>query len=267
MGGTRNQWLTGVFLTAMTFWGIGARALGDSPEEVLKRNGLKQVGPLYVLEGEQDVKKKLAEVRQLSRQTNYARLQQASFGTPQDHQALIQNLNNQVGQIRAEINAVNQQIGRLSRFRNRLANNYVQEQNAELNAYRNQLNYELGQQNNLLNQVKSHPPDPKMKQKIDADAQARSDEYYQAVHDLAQLVSTIKEKYAKLAKDDDVKKALGALSLKIRPQPKLGPSHEFHETVKVVEKLEKDSAEPQPSFEPASKTARKSRRAAAQPAP
>lgn len=106
-----------------------------------------------------------------------------------------------------------------------------------------------------------------MKQKIDADAQARSDEYYQAVHDLAQLVSTIKEKYAKLAKDDDVKKALGALSLKIRPQPKLGPSHEFHETVKVVEKLEKDSAEPQPSFEPASKTARKSRRAAAQPAP
>ena len=159
------------------------------------------MGPLYVLEAEQDVKKKLAEVKQLSRQMKYARLQQASYGTAQDHQALIQNLNNQVGQIKAEINAVNQQMSRLPRFRGRFANMYVQEQNAELMAYRNQLNAELGQQNAMLNQVKTHPPDPKMKDKLDAEARDRQDEYQKAVTDLVQLVGTTQEKYAVLAKD------------------------------------------------------------------
>ena len=39
--------------------------------------------------------------------------------TAQDHQALIQNLNTQVGQIKAEINAVSQQMNRMPRFRGR----------------------------------------------------------------------------------------------------------------------------------------------------
>src|SRR6476620_11124299 len=110
MGGTRNQWLTGLFLTVMVFWGSSDRTLRDSPEEILKKNGLKPIGPIHVLEMEQDVKKKLAEVKQLSRQMKYAKLQQASYGTPQDHQTLIQNLTSQVGQIKSEINAVNQQV-------------------------------------------------------------------------------------------------------------------------------------------------------------
>ena len=79
MSGTRNRWLTGLFLSAITLWPTAARATGDSPELVLKRNGLEPVGPLFVLEGEQEVKKKLTEVRQLSRQMNYARLQQAAY--------------------------------------------------------------------------------------------------------------------------------------------------------------------------------------------
>ena len=37
MGGTRNQWLTGLFLTVMVFWGSSGRALGDSPEESSRR--------------------------------------------------------------------------------------------------------------------------------------------------------------------------------------------------------------------------------------
>jgi len=264
MGETRNQWLAGLFLAATTFWGIGARALGDSPEDVLKKNGLKQVGPLYVLETEQDVKKKLAEVKQLSRQMKYAKAQQASYGTAEDHQALIQNLNNQVGQIRAEINAVTQQINRLPRFRGRFASGYASEENAELTAYRSQLNAELVQQNALLSQVKSHPPDPKMKDKLDADARDRHDEYQKAVTDLVQLVGTTQEKYGTLAKDAEVQKALGALELKIRPSPKLGPSHEFHETVKLVDKLEKDTGDT--GSESKAKSARRPRRSA-RPAP
>ena len=57
----------------------------------------------------------------------------------------------------------------------------MQQQYAELTAYRNQLNSELGQQNNWLAQLKAHPPDPKMKQKLDGEVQERSDEYDQAV--------------------------------------------------------------------------------------
>jgi hypothetical protein len=264
MSRTRKQWLTSVFLTATTLWGTGVRAAGESPEEVLSRSGLEQVGPLYVLKGEQDVKKKLAQVKQLSRQMRYARLQQESYGTAQDHQALIQNLTAQVAQIKADIATAGQQMNRLPRFRGRFANMYVQEEHAELMAYRNQLNAELGQQNALLNQVKSHPPDPKMKDKLAADARARQDDYQKAVTDLVQLVGTTQEKYGALAKDAEVKKALEALELKIRPSPKLGPSHEFHETVKLVDKLERDTGDS--SSESKTKTVHKPRRSA-RPAP
>jgi hypothetical protein len=258
MGRTHRAWLFGFCVLATASWVNVGRAVGDSPEDVLKQKGLKQVGPMYLLGTESEAKKKLNEVRQLSRQLKTARLQQASYGTPQDHQALIQNLNSQVSQIRAEINAVNQQINRLPRFRGRFVNMYVQAEQAELLAYRNQLNAELAQQNALLSQVRTHPPDPKMKQKIDADVQRKQEEYEKALADLAQLVSSTQEKYAGLAKDDEVKKALAALELKIRPSPKLGPSHEFHELVKVVDKLQKEPAESSP--EPKAKAARKSRR-------
>ena len=82
--------------------------------------------------------------------------------------------------------------------------------------------------------------------------------------DLVQLVGTAQEKYAALAKDAGVKKALEALELKVRPSPKLGPSHEFHETVKLVDKLEKDTGDP--ASESKTKTTHKPRRSA-RPAP
>ena len=166
-------------------------------EEVLKKNGLKTRGPIYVLETESDVKKKVSEVKLLSKQWNHARLQQQSVVSVKDHQALIQGLAGQVNQLRAEINVVNQQMNRLPRYRGRLANNYAQEEYAELFANRNQLNFTLTQQSALLGQVKSQPPDPKLKQKIDDEIQARHDEYVQAVHDLSQLVATTKDKYAR----------------------------------------------------------------------
>jgi chromosome segregation ATPase len=258
MGPTQRSWLFGFCVIATASWASVSRAAGDSPEDVLKKNGLKQAGPMYVLEAESAAKKKLTEVRQLSRQLKIARLQQATYGTAQDHQALMQNLSAQVNQIKAEINAVNQQVNRLPRFRNRFANTYAQAEHAELLAYRNQLNAELAQQNNLLTQVKTHPPDPKIKEKIDADVHARQEEYEKEVSDLAQLVSSTQEKYAALSKDNEVKRALAALELKIRPSPQLGPSHEFHALVKVVDKLRNEPAEASP--EPKAKAVRKSRR-------
>jgi hypothetical protein len=217
------------------------------------------MGPIYVVETEADVKQKLSEVKLLSKQWNQARLQQRSVLSSKDQQEMIQGLTNQLNQLRAEINGVNQQINRLPRYRGRLANNYAQEAYAELIAARNQLNFTLNQQNALLGQVKSHPPDPKLKQKIDDDAQAKHDQYVQAVHDLSQLVATTKEKYAALAKNNDVMKALAGLDSAIKPRPQLGPSHEFHETVKLAERYEKEIA--QSTAEPKARAANRTKRA------
>jgi len=173
---------------------------------------------------------------------------------------MIQGLTGQVNQLRAELNTVNQQMRSLPRYRGRLANNYAQEAYAELLATRNQLNVTLTQQNMLLGQVRSQPADPKLKQKIDDEAQAKHDEYVQAVHDLSQLVTTTKDKYAALAKNNEVTKALAGLDPAIKPRPQLGPSHEFHETVKLADRLEKEAA--QSPAEPKAKAAVKSKRGA-----
>ena len=98
------------------------------------------MGPLYVLDGEAEAKKKYNELRLLSRKLEQALNQQASVVTPQAQQAMVQDLNAQIGQIRGEINAVGQQMSRLPRYRNRMVNFYVQQQQAELAAYRNELN-------------------------------------------------------------------------------------------------------------------------------
>ena len=149
-----------LFAIATLLYPAAGRAADTPAEQLLAKAGLKRVGSLYVLDAESDAKKKLEEVRQLSKLWNHARLQQASIGTARDHQVLMQDLNLQINQIRAEIAAVNQEMGRLPRFRNRFASSLAQEQYAELTAYRNQLNLALNQQHAFLNQVRSRPPDP-----------------------------------------------------------------------------------------------------------
>jgi len=266
MGRAMGKWTTGLLIVAATSWATAIRAAeprqaAESPqEEILKKNGLKALGPIYVLEAESDVKQKVSEVKLLSKQWNHARLQQQSILSAKDHQAMIQGLTGQVNQLRAELNTVNQQMRSLPRYRGRLANNYAQEAYAELLATRNQLNVTLTQQNMLLGQVRSQPADPKLKQKIDDEAQAKHDEYVQAVHDLSQLVTTTKDKYAALAKNNEVTKALAGLDPAIKPRPQLGPSHEFHETVKLADRLEKEAA--QSPAEPKAKAAVKSKRSA-----
>src|SRR5271166_6960638 len=139
MGRAMGNWTTGLLIVAAMSWATAIRAAEPPQEVVLKKNGLKARGPIYVLEAESDVKKKVSEVKLLSKQWNHARLQQQSILSVKDHQALIQGLTGRVTQLRAEINVVNQQMNRLPRYRGRLANNYAQEEYAELFAYRNQL--------------------------------------------------------------------------------------------------------------------------------
>lgn len=261
-----GKWTTGPLIVAATIWATDIRAAepqqaAESPQEqILKKNGLRALGPIYVLEAEADVKAKVSQVKLLAKQWSHARLQQQSILSPKDHQAMIQGLTAQINQLRAELNTVNQQINRFPRFRGRIQNSYAQGEYQDLVASRNQLNFTLNQQTSQLGQLKSHPPDPKAKQKIDDEVQGKHDEYVQAVHDLSQLVTTTKEKYAALAKNDEVTKALAGLDPAIKPRPQLGPSHEFHETVKLAERLEKESV--QSRAEPKAKAATRTRRGA-----
>ena len=106
---------------------------------------------------------------------------------------------------------------------------------AQLNAYRNQLQMEVNQDSYFLNQLKSQPADPRAREKIDSEVRDRRDAYHQAILDLRKLVDSATEKYDELAKNDEVKKALTVLGKGQRDKPKLGPSHDFHNNVKLVE--------------------------------
>jgi hypothetical protein len=184
----------------------------DSPVvETMKSHGLKPAGDIYIVVTESDVKTKVQEVRRISKQLSYALMQQKGTLSANEYQQTIKGMGDQLNQYRTEINAVNQQMNALPRFRNRLANNYAVEQYQELQIYRNQLQAEANQGTQFLNQLRSRPYDPKTKDKADAEVQSQRESYHQALLDLRQLVDSANKKYAEASENEDVQQALGKL--------------------------------------------------------
>jgi hypothetical protein len=233
-------------------------AAEDTRNAVFKKNGLKVVGTVAVLETESEVKNKLTEARRLSKQLNYSLMQQQGTMSAEDIQKSIKGLGAEINQMKAQINALAQEMNRLPRGRRGFVNNLVAEQHAELSFYKQQLQAEVNQETAWLNQLRSQKFDPKSKEKIDAEVRDRRETYHQALLDLRQHVDSATEKYASLAKDEDVKKALGAVSKARGTKLKLGPSRDFSNNVKVVEKLEKAESGAEPD-EAVAKPARRSR--------
>jgi hypothetical protein len=243
------------------------RAGDGSDKDLLKKNGMKVQGSLWVVEAESDFKNKLTDARRQAKQLSHAVMQQQGTLSPKDYQDTVKGVTNQINQMRTQINAFNQQMNRLPRRRGMLMNNYVQEEYNELLMYRNQLEMEVNQESAWLNQLKNQQADPKSKEKIDAEVNDRREAYHQALLDLRTLVDSIHDKYAELAKDDTVKAALTKAGKGVKDKPKLGPTHDFLNNVKLFEKLEKaESGEDAKSSKakPArrSRTGSKSRRAA-----
>jgi hypothetical protein len=256
-------WAVAVVTAALAWLESPSVRAADGPRsELLKKHGLKIVGSLAVVETETDIKAKLSEAKRLSRELSYSLMQQKGTLSPKEQQQNIKALNDQISQIRSEINAVTRQMSMVPRGRARFSygfsNNYAAEQFAELNLYRNQLQAEAQQDSAFLDQLKSQSADPKAKDKIDAEVRDKSESIHQAVLDLRKLVDSANLKYAELAKDDDFKKAFGAMAKRMREKPKLGPSHEFLNNVKLLEKLEKSEANGE-ELEPLAKPARRSR--------
>jgi len=256
---TRSQFglVASVLASALALNGRAPVLAADGVQnEVLKKNGLKVVGSLSVLEAESEVKNKLGELRRLSKQLNHSVMQQQGTMSAEDYQKTVNGLGAEINQMKAQINALTQQMSRFPRGRRGFTNNFVAEEYAELNLVRNQLQAEVNQETAWLNQLRSQKFDPKSKEKIDAEVRDRHEAYHQAVLDLRKLVDTATEKYDELAKDEDVKKALDSVSKTMGTRLKLGPSHDFSSNVKLLEKFEKAES----SAESDGSTARPARR-------
>jgi len=248
-----------VLAVVLAFMGRPVVLAAEDPQnEVLKKHGLKIVGSLCVLETESDVKNKMSELRRLSKQLNYSIMQQQGTMSAKDLQQTLKTLGTQISQIRSEINAVSQQMNRVPRGRRGFVNTYAADQFVELNLYRSQLQAELQQDTAFLDQLKNQTADPKAREKIDAEVRDRREAYHQALLDLRKLVDTATEKYEELAKDEDVKKAMVAAGKAMRNKIDLGPSREFSNNVKLLEKLEKAASSPDMDG-PSPKHARRSR--------
>jgi small-conductance mechanosensitive channel len=228
----------------------GGSALGgDDPKpDAFSRHGLKPAGNIYVLESESAVKTKTNEVRLLSRQLRYALMQQQGVVSPEEYQRTIKGLDDRTKQLRAEINLVNQQMNQVPRYNGGryrgggFSNNYAAELYNEAQVYKNQLQMELNQDTAYLNQLKSQPFDKESRSKVDADVHDRRQALEKAVGELRQAVDATNEKYAQLAKDDEVKKALDDRYWTTKSKVKLGPSKEFEADVKLLERIETESS-------------------------
>ncbi len=226
-------------LLAVCVIGVPGRAADEPQNETLAQHKLKAMGSLQVLEDEGEFKTKLTEARRLLRQLNYSILQQKGTMSPQQYQKNLEGMKEELNQMRSQINQANQQMNSLPRFRGRLSSSYAQEAYNELMVYRNQLQVQVNQESAWLNQLQSQKADPKAKDKIDAEVNDRRDAYHQALQDLRTLADSVTKKYADLEKDSEVKDAIAALGKGKREKPKLGPSHDFLNNVKLLEKLEK----------------------------
>jgi uncharacterized protein YukE len=218
--------------------GVGVQAGQNRSNDPLTKFGLHQAGTVLVLEGESEVHDKTEEVRRLSREVSNAVMLQRSTMSEKQYQDSIKELNAEINQYRSELNATNQAIGRLPRYRGRFTNNVVVEQNFELNLYKRQLQWEMNQRTTLLQRLRGQPFDPKARLQRDYAVRDKSEALHQAGQDLRKAVDAVKEKYDQIDKDPAFKKALGPLEKKAGMKLKLGPSRHFQLDVKLLEKLE-----------------------------
>jgi hypothetical protein len=271
-------WVAALIVAAVTCVERPSVRAADGPgSEALKQHGLKMAGSVAVAELEADVKNKLNEARRLLKQLSQSLTEQQAIVSPKERERNMKTLNDEINQLKSEINAVNQQMAQvprntnqnggtyggaygglggyrgglggyggiggygsgLSGFSGGFANNTAAEEYQELLAYRNQLQEELRQDTRLLNQMQNQVTDPKSKDKVDAEVRQRRDSYHQALLDLRKTVDATTAKYEEAAKSDEITKALKLVGKSLREKPKLGPSREFLTNVKLVEKLEK----------------------------
>jgi clan AA aspartic protease (TIGR02281 family) len=214
------------------------RAADASPEDVLKNHNLKRVGESFVLAAEADVLKKVNQAKLLSYQLSLALRQQAAYDVgSQNQQAIIQELRQQRIGLNEQIAALDQQINNLSATDG--GNFLTNAQRNQLVTQRNQVALTYNGIIDRINLLQEQAPDSNVGNEIRAEVPRRREAYAEAVLNLRQLVDSTTKSYAELAQNADVQKAIDALGRATKAKPKLGPSRQFQDNVKLLERIEK----------------------------
>jgi clan AA aspartic protease (TIGR02281 family) len=217
----------------------GLRASDTSPEDVLKSHDLKRVGTTYVLPAESELQKKTTALKVLSGQLGFA---------VRRHQNNEREIEDQKGMLRELLQrrvALNDTIAGLDQQLNAMAgparvNPFVAAQRNDVVIQRNQLVANINGVTDRIGLIQnSQGSDPKVRDQIQAEVSRRRESFIQAVLDLRQLVDSASSSYAEVAQNAEVKAALDALGRTSKSKPKLGPSSQFLDNVKLLERIEK----------------------------
>lgn len=230
MMGARLRWAARSFVAIAVFAYVDLpRCAADSPQDLLRARGLKQVGSTYVLASESEVQKKMAELRALRNQLVLVAQRQAnSERQAEDEKGMMQEMLRQRVILNDQITAFEQQI----RSFGGAAPELIARRNEAAAAYNG-----LGDRIRLL---QSGPgADARVQDRLLAEFSRRREGYIQAVLNLRQLIDATTKSYTELVDDAAVKEALESLGRNSRSKPKLGPSAPFAANVKLLERIEK----------------------------
>ena len=220
--------------------GLPGSASDEPQNETLAKHKLKALGSLQVLEDEAEFKTKLTEARRLLRQLSYSVLQQQGTMSPEQYQKTLQGMKDELNQMRSQINQASQQMSRLPRFRGRLASSYAQEQYNELHGLSKSAP-DAGQPGIGLAESASEPesrPQSKGEDRRRGERSARRlPPGASGPAHAGRLGHT--EVRRSCTRIPTSRRPSSALGKGKREKPKLGPSHDFLNNVKLLEKLEK----------------------------
>ena len=205
-------------LISTVFLTVG-RCDDSSPDQVLKRLGVKRSVSSYILAEEAIVKTKLNEARMVRQRLSGA-IQQA-----REIEQLIQFNRQEIRRWNAQRLELNQQLAAAGEGLS------VQEHNrlvALINAC-----------SDRIRELESQMPDPPTRRQIDADIAERRGAFIQAVLDLRKRVDETSKKYVDLAKDDALKQAMAAREPRSKSPVKFGPSSDFKNSTQQLQNLEK----------------------------
>jgi hypothetical protein len=229
----------------------GAVAASEpTPDDVLKNKGLTRAGLVYVLDGEKGFLEGMAKIqpRYAEVEALYVKLaaivrsQTEYDGLDREYALATERLRNVGAEIDAFPTTSNSELK--EQYRNLL------DLEKQLRFHRNELDREL----NL--RWKNLAPDWK-REELFKDFQSKQQDFLTESRSLRGVAEDVKSQYAKLSRDDAVKKAIAAIRLSTKTRVDLGPSAEFKKKSILLKNAERTFS-PE-TFRPG-KTAKKSSR-------
>jgi clan AA aspartic protease (TIGR02281 family) len=187
-----------------------------APTDVLKAKGLKRSGDTFVLGIEAEVQKAVSEARAASKAVQQILERKKQFDLH------VRDGNDAIRDLTEQRIMLNQQLP-----------------NAATTQEHNRIVGMLNEVSDRLNLLQRELGDPEAGQAAGTQVAMKRETFIEKVLKLRQLVDQGQEEYASIAKDEDIKKALAALSKGAQRAVKLGPSKSFLTNVKLLENVEK----------------------------